>query len=170
MLGDGVLDPGGPNETHVGEGPFIAKYDTDGVLLWVRSGIGGSDVAVAIDGSYEVTGHIREETTFGEGEPNETVLTPAALSDTWTDVFVAEYEPGGALNWAVRAGGAGYHEEDELGGDKDVGKHITYLSDGSIAVTGDFYGTATFGPCEPNETTLTAEGIYDVFVMRLSPP
>jgi hypothetical protein len=169
MYPDGVLDPGGPNETKVGQGPFIAKYDADGGLQWVRPGVGGYDFAVAADGSYAITGTIAEETTFGAGEPNETVLWPLETGEARSDAFVAAYAPDGQLSWAVRAGGPGYDEEDELGGDQDLGRRVAFLSDGSIAATGDFYGSAVFGPCEPGETTLSALGIYDVFVMRLVP-
>ena len=43
------------------------------------------------------------------------------------------------------------------------------LSDGSSLVTGMFGGTATFGPGEPEETTLTPAGGANIFVARYNP-
>ena len=54
--------------------------------------------------------------------------------------------------WATQAGGTG----------NDYGYGVSVLADGSSIVTGDFYGTATFG-----STTFTSAGTYDVFVAKL---
>jgi hypothetical protein len=99
-----------------------------------------------------VTGWFYISATFGPGEPNQTVLTSAGESD----IFIARYTPDGTLAWAKRAGGIS----------DDDGRGITALSDDSTVVTGNFQGSATFGPGEPNETVLDSAGSYDIFVAR----
>jgi hypothetical protein len=128
----------------------------------VKGVVGGSSgwgITTLSDNSTVVTGQFSINVIFGEGEPNQTVLTSSAWWDL--DIFIARYNPDGTLAWAKRAGGTS--------GDKnhgDVGKGITALSDNSTVVTGWFYESATFGPGEPNETVLTSAGIEDMFIAR----
>ena len=63
---------------------------------------------------------------------------------------------GGTLAWAKRAGSV----------DVDVANDLAVASDGSVVVAGQFSGTATFGPGEAAETSLTSDGGYDIFVAR----
>ena len=143
---------------------FVAKYNPDGRLAWVARAGGtqrdrGQAIATLPDGSAVVTGEFKEDATFGSGEPTESTLTSAG----YDDIFVAKYNPDGTVAWARRAGGA----YGPLGG--DVGQAIATLPDGGALVTGFFQATATFGPGEPNETTLTSGGQRDVFVARYNP-
>ena len=144
---------------------FIARYNSDGTLSWVKNnaGTGGSSgraITTRSDNSTVVTGQFIGITTFGAGEPNETVLDFTATDN---DIFIACYNPNGTLSWAKRI--SGYYSEG-LGG-------ITTLSDNSTVVTGYFAnpwgGTATFGPAEPNETILTSAGGPDIFIARFEP-
>jgi hypothetical protein len=99
-----------------------------------------------------VTGFINGTAVFGAGEVNETTLVSAGSNE----MFVARYNADGTLAWAKRAGGAS----------SAIGYAIASRADGSSVVTGDFYGTATFGAGEANETTLVSGGTYynDTFV------
>jgi len=99
-----------------------------------------------------VAGRFEDAATFGEGEPNETTLTSAGRCD----IFLAKYNAEGTLSWVKRAGGA----------DGDHGSGVAALADGGALATGGFSGAATFGPGEPNETTLTSGGFEDVFIAR----
>ncbi len=135
---------------------FVARYHPDGTLAWaVRAGGRRTDVgrgiAVLADGSTLVTGHSREDAAFGQGEPNETTLAAPG-------VFVARYNPDGALDWVVGT------ESPEPA--SHLGLAIAALPDGSSLVTGNFTGSITFGSGQACETTLTATGWYDVFVAR----
>lgn len=47
-----------------------------------------------------------------------------------------------------------------------LGENVTAMPDGGVAVVGAFAGTMTFDADGPNETALTAEGSFDVFVAR----
>ncbi len=149
---------GEPNETVLvsdGDDIFVARYNPDGTLAWVKSAGGpssdeGNAITTLSDDSTVVTGSYHDSATFGEGEPNETVLVSGGI-------FVARYNPDGTLAWAKRAGG---------GGD---GNGITTLSDDSTVVTGYFQGIATFGEGEPEETVLISEGAGDIFLARYNP-
>ena len=140
---------------------FIAKYNTDGTLVWVKSAGGrgngdeGRGITTLSDDSIVVTGNFDGSATFCRGETNETVLNSAGS----IDIFTAKYNTNGTLEWAKRAGG--------LSG--DGGRAITSLSDDSTVVTGFFCGSATFGPGESNQTALTSAGSYDIFVARFKP-
>ena len=67
------------------------------------------------------------------------------------------------LIWAKRAGGNG----------SDEGLAVATLSDNSTVITGYFGypsgGSAIFGPGEPNQTILIADGGCDIFIARYNP-
>jgi len=159
-----TFGPGEPNETVLVSAGlcdvFIARYNPDGTLAWAKCAGGtgwdmGQGVTTLLGNSTVMTGYFNGSATFGDGEPNETVLVSSGSSDG----FVARYNPDGTLVWAKRAGGAG----------ADSGNAVTTLSGDSIVVTGRFEQSATFGPGEPNQTVLVSDGLYDVFVARYNP-
>ena len=151
---------------------FIARYNPDGTLAWVKQAGGsnwvdrmsGKGVTVLSDYSAVVTGYFRGMATFGRNEPNETVLTSVGATafgygGPADDIFIARYNPDGTLAWAKCAGGS----------TEDWGYGITALSDNSSVVTGKFWAKATFGAGEPNELELTSLGYFDIFIARYNP-
>jgi uncharacterized delta-60 repeat protein len=139
---------------------FIARYNPNGTLAWAKCAGGTSEdfgygITTLSDNSTVMTGGFQGLATFGQGEPNQTVLTAAGKDD----IFIARYYPNGALIWAKCAGGT----------DLDNGNGITALSDDSTIITGYFESTATFGPGEPNQTVLTSAGGDDIFIARYNP-
>ena len=161
--GPATFGQGEPNEIVLtGFGLFIARYNPDGTLSWVKKGGGGGyspvgySVVTLSGDSFVITGEFQGSPIFGYGETNQTVLTCAGIFD----IFIAQYNPDGTLAWAKSAGGA----------DWDSGRAVTALSDGSIVVTGNFGyeegDSATFGQGETNETVLTSAGVSDIFVAR----
>jgi uncharacterized delta-60 repeat protein len=139
---------------------FIAQYNPDGSLAWVKRAGGldfddGMAISSLSDNSTVVAGHFETSCTFGPGEPNETILT----SDGEHDIFVAHYNTNGTLDWVKRAGGtlANYAYS------------ITSLTDNSTVIAGEFWGTVTFGLGEPNQTILTANNLCDIFVAQYNP-
>jgi Holliday junction resolvase len=159
--GTAIYGQGEANETTLvasgSDDIYVARYDTDGLLQWAkRAGGTGLDqgAAIAVDGlgnSY-VTGRFQGTATFGPGEANQTTLV-ASGSD---DIFVAQYDANGLLQWARRAGGSG----------SDQGINIGVDGFGKSYVTGGFSGTAIFGAGQANQTTLVASGGDDVFVAQ----
>jgi uncharacterized delta-60 repeat protein len=91
--------PGESNETvltSTGEVDiFIAKYSSDGSLVWVKNQ-GGEDwekgfaITSLPDNSIAATGWFLGDSTFGAGETNETTLT---AFNFYSDIFVARFEP-----------------------------------------------------------------------------
>ncbi len=67
---------------------------------------------------------------------------------------------GGDLLWAVRVDGSAPN---------DWGSDISILDDGSCLVNGHFFGTATFGQGEANETVLSSAWAGDGFIARYNP-
>ena len=132
----------------------MARYDTDGTLLWAkRAGsildIQGQALTLLSDGKAVVTGAYLGEATFGNLEPNETVLMPEGSAD----VFLACFDLDGSLQWAVSSGGP----------DLDAALGVTAVSNDNIILSGAFLGSATFGKGQANETLLTSNGEEDIF-------
>ena len=167
FFGSATFGPDEPNETILTSAGgkydtdiFIARYNPDGTLAWAKraggaSGDWGNAITTRSDDSTVVTGAFRESCTFGPGEPNQTVLTPAG----GYDIFIARYNPDGTLAWAKRAGGAS----------TELGNGITTLSDNSTVIIGDFRDSVTFGPGETNQTILTSTGDLDIFIALYNP-
>ena len=157
-----VFGPGEPNETTLTSpyyrDVFLARYNPDGTLAWVRQGIGAGDdggrgVTTLWDGSCVIVGTFQHSVTFDTGGPNETALEADRFG---MDIFLARFLADGSLAWARRAGGPVL----------DAGFAVGTAYDDSILITG-FFGyedgsehenTAIFGPGEPNETALTEYG------------
>jgi len=136
---------------------FLARYDSNGLLQWAkRAGGSGLDrgASIAVDGSGDiyVTGFFQGTATFGVGEANQTALTSAGSDD----IFLAQYDSTGTLQWAKRAGGTGL----------DRGAGIAVDDLGNSYVTGWFNGTATFGLGEANQTALVSAGSDDIFIAQ----
>ena len=162
--------PGDLNETTLttsGQDCFLAKFDTDGALVWAkRVSEAGDDTDLAVDssGNSYLTSGFYGSTTFGLGDPMETTLT-AAGGEFDSDIYVAKYNSTGALVWVKQAGGTAH----------DTGWSIGVDGAGNSYVTGRFGedfengggGSATFGAGEPNETTLvSASDFGDFFVAK----
>jgi len=146
---------------------FIAKYNTDGKLYWVRriSGSNSIDVRGVLalpDGSCIATGYFVNDATFGPfANASNTVLYSSSLDRE--DCFIARYDPNGTLIWARSAGGEGY----------DYAEGIDGWADGSAIITGRFgeWGSfdATFGMGDDNETLLSPIGQGDIFTAKYNP-
>jgi hypothetical protein len=161
---DGASYVTGHFGTDLGEmSVFVAKYDTNGNLLWVKHASNdgvvsslatGSAISVDAAGASYVTGRFSGSITFGPGEATQMTLTSAGFYE----LFVAKYSASGTLLWARRAGGVGSGVE---------GEGISVDSAGNSHVTGSFSGNATFGPGGANETTLIGVSVQqDIFLAK----
>jgi hypothetical protein len=131
------------------EDMFVVKLDTNGNWQWAKRAGGTSydnGYCIAVDAS---------ENTFISGSFNGTASfgTTTLTSQGDEDMFVAKLDTNGNWQWAKRAGGTS----------GDYGSGVAGDAGGNIYITGFFYGTATFG-----STTLTSQGMGDVFVAKLS--
>jgi integrase len=163
--GAATFGAGGAGQTTLnsagGSDVFVAKYNSNGALVWAKSAGGtsadsGNDIAVDSLGNSYVTGFFFLTATFGTGEANQTMLTSAGNSD----IFVAKYDPNGALVWAKGAGASG--------AGLDQGTGVAVDSAGNSYATGQFTSTATFGAGEANPTVLTSAGSNDVFIAKFA--
>ncbi len=145
-----------------GTDAFIARYGPDGALQWVSHAGGSSvygpltaanDVAVRSDGSTVVVGQFPVTASFGSGDPTSTTLTAAG----GMDMFVAMYDPDGALVWARREGGTA----------QDFLNAVALTEDEMAYATGVFTDAATFNMGDPNQVEITSFGSWDMALMRL---
>ncbi|MFW5972796.1 MAG: hypothetical protein ACOCTG_02295 [Bacteroidota bacterium] len=142
-FGDGTL-------TSLGEDDgFMAKYDTDGALTWVRQ-IGGADWIAAADVSVDPSD---QAVVAGHFQGIATLQGVALESAGDYDVFVATYDSSGDVLWAEHAGGSDF---DQVG-------RISIDDEGGIYISGAYSSSATFGA-----ETLTAAGYYDVYIAKLA--
>ena len=136
---------------------FIARYNSDGTLAWAKSITGTRDnqgfgIDILSDGSFLITGKFQFDITFNEGELSETTISS---SGSLYDIYMARYNSDGSLAWAKSAGSINFEDESVS---------ILVLSDDSFLLTGYFQDSAVFGEGETNETTVTSEGLYDIFL------
>lgn len=128
---------------------FLAKYDPSGKALWVSKAGGsntdnGYSVALDANGYSFVTGIIRATADFGG-------FTAPGLG--LYDIFVAKFSPAGRCLWAKSFG--------STTGD-DQAEEVVVDRAGYCYVTGEFRGTAAFGPY-----TLTSKGGTDAVLFKL---
>lgn len=135
---------------------FVARYDPDGTLAWVKQAGGAeNDTALSFgvfpDGSSVVTGGFQDSATFGAGETNETTITTGSQPQ----LYVARYNANGTLAWVRSVGGTG----------AAIGEGVATHADGSFVLSGRMVAEVVFGPGEANQTALTSSG-SNVFVAR----
>jgi hypothetical protein len=141
---------GGNILTNVGNADlFLAKYDSDGNVLWANSAGGtgfelGWSVAMDVSGNAYVSGAFNSPTiTFGS-----TPLTNVGMYD----IFLAKYDGTGNVLWAESYGGT--NDED--------GRCVVVGPAGDIYLTGYCQSpTLTFGA-----TPLTNVGQHDIYLVK----
>lgn len=131
---------------------FIAKYDTNGNVLWAKKE-GGTNpdfgISCSIDPSRNIitTGYFNSPTiTFG-------VTTLTNTTSGVQNFYIVKYDSAGNVLWAKNAGGPG-HE----------GSSCTTDASGNIVAIGIYGSSITLGT-----TTLTSSGLYDVFIVKYDP-
>ena len=133
-----------------GKSIFVAKYGTDGQLVWSRlagndRAQSGHNIAVGPNGDCYVSGYVSGVVELGGSK--------FGSSTNVKDIFVARLNPVGDLVWATTSGG----ESDGLS------TGVAVDAQGNCYLTGMFTKKAVFG-----NTTLESAGEYDVFVARIN--
>ena len=133
---------------------FVAKYAADGTYVWAQAlgGSGGTATATAV--AMDAAGHVAVTGSF---QGAVTDFAGAPLSTTGSDdIFVAKLSaPSGTALWSKHFGSSSSDLPYAIAADR--------LS-GSVALTGYFQGSATFG-----STSLQSAGQTDMFLVQLAP-
>ncbi len=142
------------DETLSGEqDAFIAKFATDGSLLW-SSYLGGSNqdrafaIAIVDDGSCFVLGNTNSSDFPVKNAYNDTF-------SGYEDLFVSKFSSDGVLLWGTFLGGSDY----------DRGNGISVTKDGCCFVTGR---TASTNFPVKNAYESIHKGSYDTFVSKFN--
>lgn len=140
---------------------FLAVYDSTGALIRANDLGGGTiagsnceamDVAVDATGSAAITGIFWGWIDMDPG-PGTTAMTPIGTGD----IFVARYDPTGALLWARQYGGT----------EEGIGNSVALDSSGNVYTTGYFRATVDFDP-GAGVAPLNATVGRDIFVASLN--
>jgi hypothetical protein len=127
---------------------YLAKYDTNGNLLWVKTGGGDVDdgawgITIDNENSIYITGEYAAYAKFGQ-------FSKTALGGS--DTYVAKYNSNGDIQWFKGAGSDKYDRARGIGTD---GTHIF--------ITGQYGGTALFGGAPP----INALDTSDIYIATL---
>jgi hypothetical protein len=152
-----------------GRDVFVAKYNPDGTLLWVR-GFGdveidtldengrdeANDLALDDAGNVIITGFFNGTIDMDQtdGQDAEDTFTS---SNNSRDIFVASYAPDGAFRWGFSLGSSG----------QDHGAAIRVASDGSFWLAGLFSGAVDMDP-QSGSSMLNSAGGWDAFLAHYS--
>lgn len=128
---------------------FVAKYNANGGLQWVRSAGGiyddrGNGIALDAANNVYLTGQFQNSFTFGN-----TPLTSAG----GYDIFIAKYNSDGVLQLVNSSGGPS----------DDYGLDIAVDNAGNSYITGGYQLNATFGSLSTIST-----GSTDIFIAKYS--
>ncbi len=139
-----TLNGNGSNEI------FIAKYNSEGQLSWVKSAGGakadeGNSIALDGKGFLYISGKVDSAATF---ELTEVITAGAA------DAYIAKYDTAGNFVWVLTGGGSG----------SDYCYDVSFDHSGNIIGAGGFSATANFG-----SEILTSAGNEDLFFMKVDP-
>lgn len=172
FIGTAVFSSGASGATLTSKGgrdAFVAKHDSFGNLLWVKS-FGGpltdqvKDVAVDRDGNIVMAGEFYGSVDFdpGEGVDSFTALANSGPSSAWNwlGVVVWKLNSDGDYLWAKTFDGPLF----------DTGVSVAVDSNGKIAITGVVQGSVDLDPS--SERTLEPVplgGDGDVFICTFTP-
>jgi len=131
---------------------FIAKYDTNGALIWVVSlGGNGTDTPNGLDfdsnGNITITGQYFSPTMDADPGPGVFNLTNAGGSDT----FIVHVDGNGNFLWAKTIGGSG----------TDFGSKVANDHENNVLIASEFQSTVSV-----NGTNYTAKGNIDGLITK----
>ncbi len=169
----GVLTPDTLTAASANRAAFLAKYATDGQLIWVYkldtpnaptadpgNAMVGFSLAIdsrgnvnAADDLIWVVGRFRTEATF-TGPSGQTILG----NGNSLDAFVLRVDATGAQQLLMAIGGT----------QDDIARGVALAPDGGVFVSGAFQNTVDFDP-GTGTANLTSAGNFDAYVLQLDP-
>jgi hypothetical protein len=139
---------------------FLAKYDTNGTMIWIQrsesgsNSSGGKNLDIDNQENIYITGNYFNSVIFGEGFSNETTL-----NDENESSYIAKYDNNGNFIWAI---------EPFSSGTGDISGDLQIDSEGSVLFTGSFSGTITLGQGTQKEVQLSGAGLDEIIVAKYS--
>ncbi|WP_374446238.1 Ig-like domain-containing protein [Stella sp.] len=168
--GTGVLQGTTPNSGY--QAGFVAKYDEDGALEWLRTAGGASNgnatavTGVAVDGDDDVVavGWFSQTLDFDPGTAVPALTSTGQGFGAEMNHFVAKFDADGDLVWARTADGSSLNERAE---------DVAVDGNDAIYVVGSFRQTVDFDPGAGTvELVSTGTGPsqdQDLFVLKYDP-
>ncbi len=144
---------------HTGGHNFIiAKFDTDGNLLWTKYPKGSvnnrvSDIFSDSENNIYITGFYNSSIIFNQGSDNEIVLNS---NEQFFNIIIAKLDQNGNALWAKQVKSEFFNYSSSIKSDPS----------GDIYITGNIQESVIFGEGEANETTLTSNGMQDIFIAK----
>lgn len=134
---------------------FLAKYSSDGRLVWFKTyGGGSSDIGTSIalhsTGIYLTGTFGAPKTTFGS------ITLSAQGTDGKYDMFLTKLSTSGDVLWAVSSGGF----------ESDFASSIAVDTDGSVFMTGSFETPGTFRSVSGTSINHTSNVTPDIFIAK----
>lgn len=131
-----------------GSNGFVARFETNGKLSWVKSTSGADfseyrKVSIDATGSSLIAGSISGEVLFGETK---------IISAGGKDACVAKYNSKGELMWVLQGGGP----------DDDESMSISTDATGNCYSVGQYNNSATFG-----KRNVSGWSLQDIFISRI---
>lgn len=146
---DGAIGFGDLSLTSTTFNSFIAKFDSDGNVIWLKK-VGASNWT-SISSIKLVENHIY---VVGAYSGILEFSTETLVSNGESDIYVASYDVDGNLEWAESFGGTGIENGPDLAVDGDT----------NLYITGSFNSpTLNFA-----DTTVTNAGQYDIFLIKFN--
>ncbi len=136
---------------------FIAKYDSNGNFLWVKT-MGGPSRDLPLDAVIDNAGNIYTGGYFYNSvdfDPGSGTFNLTAFSSDWEDGFVQKLDKDGNFIWAYGFGADRYDAVNAIGVDQS----------GNILVSGVFRGTVDFDP--QSTTSSLVSGHQDIFIQKI---
>jgi hypothetical protein len=138
------------------KGPFVAKFDGQGGMLWAtQTGgyyQGGTAVEVDSQNNIYVCGFFYGQARFG---------LQNVYSRGYSDLFLAKYDPQGNVLWVMQAGDTKDEYVDLLAGPQDFPSGMAITDADDLYLAGGFGGPMSMGP-----DSIDSEGMKDVFIAR----
>ena len=141
-----------------GRALFLARFDREGNLLWVRKAVssrGGllsGGLCALSDGSAALAGSFKRDLVACPGTAREVRFQ--SPHGYW-EIFLARFRPGGGLDWARHA----------LGMTDDFARDLACSSDGSLFLTGGIHHQVRFWEGK-EEMEVGSGGGLNIFLAR----
>ena len=131
-----------------GSDAFVAKYDPNGRLIWVRTGGGqsydiGYGIAVDNDDNVIITGNFSNSAVFGNIN---------LIGHFLNEIFVVKYDSAGSVLWARSGAGSSFN---------NYSSGVATNSNNNIFITGSIGDTVTF-----DNLTVVSLGVSDAMIAK----